>query len=337
MSDHEYPIPVLKVVKTFIEICRYQDRSDLTEILENCNASFVQIDFDNWDGGQYTYRLHLELPIPIFALYGNKIGTIEKELFEHVSSIDKKFDNDFIGEVMISPTTEDSNVYGKKLTPSEAETKHLWKKGFFKLFLSHLSEHKVQVHELKSKLKCFGIDAFVAHDDIDVSSEWQKEIELALRSMDSLVALVTPKFRESSWCDQEVGWARGRGVPIITAKLGIETHGFTGKYQAFTGKLNPPNRLALTIFKTLKSKEQTTRAIYRALPHALTISESFNQSIELVPYIEEYKDYTDFEKKILWNACQRNRQVRDAFGVSDTIYNSIGKPPSKPKDEDVPF
>lgn len=42
MNEHEYPIPVRQFVKTLIEICRHQDRSDLVEILENSHPRFEQ-------------------------------------------------------------------------------------------------------------------------------------------------------------------------------------------------------------------------------------------------------------------------------------------------------
>ena len=247
MNDHEYPIPVRKLIKTLSEICRHQDKGDLLEILENAHPRFEEIDYDNWNGGTYTYRLQLDLPVAVFANHQTKIESLEKEILDQVGSIDRCHSNDSIGEVLIAPTTDDSNVYGSKFAPSQAETKHLWKAGHFRLFLSHLAEHKVKVHKLKSSLSQYNIDAFVAHDDIQPSREWQNEIELALRSMDCLAALVTPKFIDSKWCDQEIGWALGRGVPVLPIRLDADPYGFAGKFQAIAGTLEAPDRLALSI------------------------------------------------------------------------------------------
>jgi len=52
--------------------------------------------------------------------------------------------------------------------------------------------------------------------------------------MDSFVALLTGGFHDSLWTDQEVGFAFGRGVPIISVKLEIAPYGFIGKFQALS-------------------------------------------------------------------------------------------------------
>ena len=96
---------------------------------------------------------------------------------------------------------------------------------------SHISKFKAETAELKKRLELFGVSCFVAHMDIKPSKEWQDEIELALASMDGFVALLTEKFHESAWTDQEVGFAFARRVPIIAVRLGMDPYGFIGKFQ----------------------------------------------------------------------------------------------------------
>ena len=338
MSEHEYPIPVRKVVKTLTELCRHQNKSELVVILENAHPRFEEIEYDNWNGGTYTYRLRLDLPVPIFAEYQPNIESLEKELLSRITSIDRRHSNDSIGELMITPSDDDSTVYGNKFAPSQAETRHLWKDGHFRLFLSHLAEHKIKVHELKSALVQYNIDAFVAHNDIQPSREWQNEIELALNSMDSLAALVTPNFKESSWCDQEVGWALGKGVPVLPIRLGCDPYGFAGKFQGISGTLDNPDSLARSILDALRNKPETKRVITRSLVQAFCTSPDYPRSLVLAPLIAEYQEHTDDEKMILWKACEENEQVRGAWGVTKRIYDAIGKPPPvEVEEEETPF
>ena len=149
MSDETYPMPIRKAIKTLTEICKYQNRKDLVEILENAHPEYVLIDYDNWNGGTSTYRLHLGLATRIYALHQYKINVFEKEILERVASFDKAYENDHLDQVMITPLTEEAAVYGQRRLPSEIETKHIWVEGHFKLFLSHLAENKVKVHKLK--------------------------------------------------------------------------------------------------------------------------------------------------------------------------------------------
>lgn len=81
----------------------------------------------------------------------------------------------------------------------------MWANGYFRLFISHLTKYKIAARNLKICMKEYGIDCFVAHEDIQVLKEWEIEIENALFSMDALCAIVTPDFRNSDWCEQE-GW-----------------------------------------------------------------------------------------------------------------------------------
>ncbi len=78
----------------------------------------------------------------------------------------------------------------------------------------------------------WGVDTFVAHDDIEPTREWQDAIEAALRTCDALCALMTSDFIESKWCDQEVGFAIARRKLVVAVKLGTDPYGFIAKYQA---------------------------------------------------------------------------------------------------------
>lgn len=342
MNESRYPLPVRKIMKTMTELCHHQDRTDLVEVLEHSHPKLLETEYDNWNGGTYYYKLQLGLATGIFASLQSNIDHFEKEILALVKIIDRPYENDHISEVMITPLTEEETVYGQKLAPSEAETKRLWKEGNFRLFISHLSRDRYEAQKLKECLDNYGVDAFVAHNDIEPSLEWQGVIELALRSMDSLVALFTPEFSESKWCDQEIGWALGRGIPVLPLSLGMVPHGFAGKFQAISGELEKPYDLARSIFKTLSNNSITRRAIFQAVPFALLESKSFPQSLKLVPIIESYQDFTNADKDILWRACKENDQVYCAVNnegrVTDRIYTHIGNPPSENiNEDDIPF
>lgn len=102
-----------------------------------------------------------------------------------------------------------------------------------KLFVSHISDDREKAGRLKWFLADEGVDAFVAHDDIRPTLEWQTEIERALATMDAFLALHTDGFNASCWTQQEIGYAVCRGVKIITVKMGKEDPaGFISKHQA---------------------------------------------------------------------------------------------------------
>jgi len=111
-----------------------------------------------------------------------------------------------------------------------------WRKGMFRLFTTHLAANRKFAGELQGPLLRFGISAFVAHNDIEPTQEWQTQIETALATCDAVVALLHPQFHESNWTDQEVGFGMGRGVPVFSVRFGQDPYGFIGRFQAFQGE-----------------------------------------------------------------------------------------------------
>jgi hypothetical protein len=102
----------------------------------------------------------------------------------------------------------------------------------FRLFISHLAIHKKQAKRLKDTLSPYHISGFIAHEDIEPTKEWQKEIERALWTMDAMLAVHTEKFSESIWTQQEIGFALGRGLKVISLKMDEDPRGFISKNQA---------------------------------------------------------------------------------------------------------
>jgi hypothetical protein len=115
----------------------------------------------------------------------------------------------------------------------------------FRLFISHIAKHKDRATRLKDCLVTYSISGFVAHEDINPTLEWQVEIERALYNMDAFLAIHTPGFKDSFWTQQEIGFALGRGVKIISFKMGEDPTGFISKQQALARR----NRTAEEIAK----------------------------------------------------------------------------------------
>jgi hypothetical protein len=340
MRDAGFPKPVTEVLSTLAEIFRHQGQGEIFELLQSSHARFDEINYDSWNGGTYTWALRLEVPVPIFAGLERRLTDIEKEIGAKLNYIERLYPNDQIGGVTITPIAPGSSILGHRMAPSELEVRRLWPYGRFRLFLSHVSKFKVAVSKLKDELAMRGVAGFVAHEDIEPSLEWRGEIELGLRSMHALVALTTPDFHASSWTDQEIGWALGRGVLVVPVRLGVDPYGFAGKYQGVPGDLEQPAELATAIVKALLANTQTHGEMRRSLVKAFSEADSFNMAIALRWLVVEVADFTEDEKASLRKACTENDQVAGAFNVAKAIYAVFGKPqlpePAQVND-DVPF
>ena len=150
-----------------------------------------------------------------------------------------------------------------------------------------LAKNKARVAGLKAELANWGVTAFLAHQDIEPAREWQTEIESALATMDVLVAVVEPGFRESAWTDQETGYALGRGVEVIPLLAGLDPYGFVGKIQGVQAKGKLPaavaDELGLVLLRTPRYREQMIPGISAFLASASSkVKVSRIKSIESV-------------------------------------------------------
>jgi hypothetical protein len=339
MDGTSYPKPVAEVISTLADICRHQKRSELVELLVQARASFDEINYDNWNGGTTTWALRLEVPTVLYASVQSRLGEIEKELADKLGYLDRLHTHDLLGEVTITPRTSAEKSLGQVMAPADTDVCHLWTDGFLRLFLSHVSLHKVKVSQLKVALFDRGIRAFVAHEDIEPSLEWQDEISLALRSMHALAALITADFHASNWTDQEIGWALGRGIPVIPVQLDVVPYGFIGKIQAIPASFDDIDSLASNISQVLLRNSQTHMHMRHAIIEAFEKSSSFYASQALRRVILTVNDFTDDEKDRLRAACRNNNQVSRARGVPKAILDFIGPavPPTTDPDHEVPF
>jgi TIR domain-containing protein len=154
----------------------------------------------------------------------------------------------------------------------------VWDEDKFRLFISHTSEHKQDVASLKRGLATFGIDAFVAHDDIEPSREWQVDIEDALATCDAIAAWLTPDFPESRWTDQEVGFCVGRTIQVIPVQMGINPYGFISRYQALPGAGRGPLDISQAIAEAVAGNPASGRAYVEGAVRAFEVAGSFEMA-----------------------------------------------------------
>jgi hypothetical protein len=226
----EFPKDAVDVAAALAELIRHQGASDLADLVSTANPRITVDDYDNWDRGTWSCTLHLEVATSVFALVEGKLEETESGLAEKVKKLFRSTAPYFLTNVTISARV--GTLPLPQTEPTSVEINRIWAPATLRLFLSHVSAHRDAVTLLKNVLLQYGISGFVAHEDIEPNLEWQVEIELALGSMHALCALLTPDFHQSNWTDQEIGFAFGRSVPVLSVRLGVSPYGFMGKTKA---------------------------------------------------------------------------------------------------------
>jgi TIR domain len=224
-------------------------------------------------------------------------------------------------------TGEDTGATFERTT-DEDDPFDVWPPERIRLFFSHTSAHKQLVGAIAGVLEKWPFACFVAHEEIEPSLAWQEVIESALATCHALVAFITEDFRMSAWCDQEVGWALGRGLVVIPVRLTSNPHGFTGAIQAVPGSASDaPERIAERIAAALstavfRGTRPGSAMMIDALADAVITQFCSSGSFDLT------RKRFEFLRRIprpLWTperrirvdtACNANGQIREA-GLDD--------------------
>ena len=298
---------------------------DLQEVVVNAQTRVhEEWSRDNWNGGTYGHALYLVLPEQIYLRIVRRKDEIQKQIREDLNKA-HNVQNEFIEEVFLEmELTEpddwrkDSGLLttGRRAVSTDA-TNRIWGEGGFRVFLSHKSEVKKETSKLKEGLRLFGISCFVAHEDIHPTKEWQDEIENALASMDAFAALMTKDFHDSDWTDQEVGFAVGRGVPLLAANLGSVPYGFIGKFQALSCKWETAH---VEIVRVLLKHQQMFSAFVRAL-RACPSWDSGNVLAKALPGLDGLAS-TQVDELVC--AYNETSELRGSFGFNGTYARMHG-------------
>lgn len=325
MDKQNFEDRATSLVATAAKFALHKGLTIESEILSKAKSSLVKTGYDNWNGGTDLYSLILEVPVTVFADIDEKQATIEGNILERMNQLTRKDFNNRISEVIISPILLENSNTNLKSNSDEETIPTFWQPGYFRLFISHLAKDKKAAHALKEELAKYQIAAFVAHDDIEPTREWQGEIESALRTMDALVALISGDFINSRWCDQEVGIAIGKAKLVIPLRYGADPHGFMGKYQGIqtVGKGITVESISEKIFGVLIKNELSAQRMTDALVNRLTRSVSWDSAKHNMSLLEKSSKINDSHIAELLQAIDANVDVGQAFGVPERIKKLI--------------
>jgi len=160
-------------------------------------------------------------------------------------------------------------------------------KGFF----SYKNTDKIYAGKIKASLERYGIDVFLAHEDIKVSKEWDEEILKALKNCDFVLLLLTKNFQESEYTDQETGIAIGLEKKIIPIKVDeTDPYGFIDKLQALKLHSDDIDKSCEEIIRLIKDEPKLKKRLNDSLVMGIVKSKSFkecNSKCSLLPPLDQ--------------------------------------------------
>lgn len=210
-------------------------------------------------------------------------------------------------------------------------TQHIWGEGV-KVFISHATSTRPMAGELKALFADLGVSAFVAHEDIKITAQWQEVILEALSSTDAFLAILSCDFKKSAYCDQELGFAiaeRRRRADanherplIIMAVMYDDTvpYGFISNEQA--AKVRQAAYIPSKVLDTLLEKDFDLW--FKSFIRRIRRSPSYyNSNYVLAPELIRIERLTSEQAHALVDAINANSDVYDAWHFMSALDGKI--------------
>lgn len=333
MDTKDFLLDIVPTVKDLLLIQGYKQECEVLQL----NNMFLVEEEDSFGHECYLVIVDVQTDKYISLRQYKPIEEVEKIILSAFDEATKG--GQMIYKVTVRPN---SNV---QATLFESGTYQGWRNGYFRMFISHITSRKKQASNLKNALEEYGITSFVAHEDINPTKEWQKEIQRALNSMDCMSAMLYDGFHQSNWCDQEVGIALGRNVTVLPLLPDGDPYGFLGEYQGIKIKGMYPEALAKKIFNILCDNANTRSKYLSCLTNLLLSSSSKSDALKWLSLIEDISNL-DME---FWKNIQSHVNDNDVLLTTEllerlnknfalfNIPNIVKNVPTATDADDLPF
>ncbi len=192
-------------------------------------------------------------------------------------------------------------------------------------FISYPSAIKKTAGMIKEYLDQYGFNCFLAHEDILPQTVWPAEILRALKECDLFLPLLTPKFMESFYCQQETGFAYCKEVEILPIMISKAPMGMIADLQAVKFNKNEFNPSCWKIVKHVAKRKSISGPVLDAMVTWFGESDSYDTANERAKKILNEFDFTPRQIKKIREYIRKNSQIHETKHARDSILKFIDK------------
>ena len=306
-------------IKTLIKVLRHQGHSKIAELLQGSRSEIDQ-------SGQYGSVWNSVLStFTIFAPMEQYYKLKELSLSE--KEIIKKSVLDIYPIEEGGPEIISVDFRMLKDEPETEIPTSSYVGRTSRAFISYSSEDKVLAGKIKKGLEEYGLEVFLAHEDIDPAAEWQTVILENLESTDIFIPILTDKFHKSFWTDQESGMAFTKNKLIVPISIdGHNPYGFLGKYQSL--KFNPnqdPMDCGSIINAIKKARPHFEVQILDSLIKTFTGSNSWEEAGTKARLLLEFEEMSDKQVNEIFRGAVQNNEIYGSFSAQGKLRTLFEK------------
>lgn len=336
-QDYRLPSKIISYLKRLdIGYARF-DSKILSKVIQNGHIYVEEavVGEGCLDGDHYGHKVFIFLDrVTISEIELENHNSYCLKIKEDLNSINS-IQYEFINNVCIELEDENDPQYQKSMPMKnhvqvDPDNLSFWKPDHIRLFISHRDRYKNEAQDLANKLGKYGISAFVAHDTIEPMTTWQEEIMKGLQTMEIMLAFITDDFADSSWTNQEIGFALGRNIPIISLKLENENpSGFIQIKQALKGNLTNLATSVPEIYNLIIESIGRERCKSALISEFLT-SRSYAQALDLCNLMNKtINSLSNDEAEQIIHGFSNNSQLYGSVYLKDPLCDFLKRTTGK--------
>jgi hypothetical protein len=157
----------------------------------------------------------------------------------------------------------------------------------------------------------WGFPCFLAHEDLEISEEWKARILLELQIAGVFAAVLSRHFKQSDWCEQELGLAVGRSdVLIVPLSIdGTMPYGFIDHLHG--QRVSDPGEIE-GIIRSVLFRKRPHLVIPRQIEKVRRAGSYRGAEAAVRPLVPVFGEFTPDEITAFVDAATGNSEVWDA-------------------------
>lgn len=314
-------------LSTAKELLKARNKNLAYDVLTSCKCSYWISGTDNFNYRNISYyEFDILCPVKLFVDVkdNGQMPFVVNAIKEAISDAVGCDEGVEVSDVQLAPSTgiDPLPIIANRELP-------FWKDGFYRVFLSHAHEQESSANYLRQALLEYGITAFVAKNDINAGEAWRTVIENALFTSNALVAILTPEFYHSQWCQQEVGFGLGRNIFCLPLKKNEKSNpsGIFGKCQALDVTNDTDAKpVAKKIFDSFSSNEKTSKEYSMQIVKLLLQSSDIEEALHWGKLLSDFKNTGTTSIRLLHDNYDSNAIMQDSgvMELLNQIFTSHG-------------
>lgn len=180
-----------------------------------------------------------------------------------------------------------------------------------RVFISYSHQDRAYGAQVKTFLSEVGIEAFLAHEDLDVSDEWRERIIDELSRCDAFVPLLSASFLTSNWAPQEVGYIVSR-PDVAVAPLSIDGTTPVGFLSKFQSRRIPKEGITREFLLVPLARRIPRKILPYLIRSAAEVHSFRSAEAAMAPLVSLFPFFTAEEAETLARAAVKNRQIWSA-------------------------